>query len=113
MPSNENSIDWDAMTKHEANVNMNLGACEIDETHEVTFVAVNQLPDDAIVADVTCETMEGNTLWLRGRFGPQNGLLSLIKAAEGGENIVGNTYAFTRIESEKSPAGYAFRWTSL
>jgi hypothetical protein len=36
--------------------------------------------------------------------------MSLIKAADGGENIEGNTFNFTRVESEKSPAGYAFRW---
>ena len=105
-------IDWESMSQPAANVNMTLKDAEIDAPHEVTFVALRALPDEVLVADVTSPTLEGNTLWLRGKFGPQSGLLSLIKAADGGENIEGNTFTFTRIESENSPAGYAFRWTA-
>ena len=105
-------IDWDSMSKPAANVNMTLKDSEIDVQHEVKFDAVRGLPTGALVADVTSQTLEGNTLWLRGQFGPQAGLMSLIKAAGGGENIEGKTFTFTRIESEASPAGYAFRWTA-
>jgi hypothetical protein len=108
----QTSIDWDAMSQPETNVNIALKDTELGTTHEVTFVAVRQLPEGVLVADVTSPTLEGNTLWLRGKFGPQSGLMSLIKAADGGENIEGNTFNFTRVESEKSPAGYAFRWTA-
>ena len=60
-------------------------------------------------ADVKSETIEGDTLWLKGKFGFQNGCLSLLNAA-GKKPLEGNTYTFMKIESDKSPAGYAFRW---
>ena len=104
------SIDWDDMTKPAANVNITLAQIELDTAHEVTFHSVKQLPEGALVADVSSPTLDGNTLWLRGSYGPQNGLLSLAKAAEGGENIEGGTFKITRIASEKSPAGYAYHW---
>ena len=105
-------IDWDAVVEPAANVTMTLAEVPLDETHAVTFVALTPLPENLLVADVSSETLEGNALWLRGQFGPQNGLHSLVKAAEGGENIVGKTFNITRVASEKSPAGYAYRWTA-
>ena len=97
------SIDWDDMTKPAANVNITLAQIELDTAHAVTFHSVKQLPEGALVADVSSPTLEGNTLWLRGSYGPQNGLLSLAQAADG-------TFKITRIASEKSPAGYAYHW---
>lgn len=105
-------IDWAAMTQSPASEQMNLSATELNTTHNVTFLEVRSPSEGLLVARVDCETIEGDSLWLRGRYGPQNGLLSLVKAADGGENIEGQTFTFTRIESENSPAGYAFRWTA-
>ena len=107
----DESIDWNAMIEMPASEQMNLSTTELNTTHEVTFLEVRSPSDGLLVARVDCETIEGDSLWLRGRFGPQNGLMSLVKAAAGGENIEGQTFTFTRIESDKSPAGYAFRWT--
>tara|TARA_R110002012_G_scaffold309294_1_gene516237 strand:+ start:12517 stop:12882 length:366 start_codon:yes stop_codon:yes gene_type:complete len=107
----DQSIDWDAMIEMPASETMNLSATELNSTHEVTFLEVRSPSDGLLVARVDCETLAGDSLWLRGRFGPQNGLMSLVKAADGGANIEGQTFTFTRIESDKSPAGYAFRWT--
>lgn len=105
------TIDWTNITQP-TNRNMVLGEAPVNETHAVTFHEVKQTPNGGLVATVESETLEGETLWLVSpRWGNQNGLLSLIKAAQGGENIEGGTYQYTKVESEKSPAGYAHRWT--
>lgn len=105
-------IDWSNATSPIPSAKLAVGEVEIGTPHEVHFEEVRQLEDGAIVATVNCETLEGNTLWLRSaRYGPQNGLLSLIKAAESGENIEGNAFNYERVSSEKSPTGWAHRWT--
>ena len=105
------SVDWDAALEQRDSVTINLGAqTEIGMSHTVSFERVSQTDEGFIVADVTCPTLEGDTLWLRGKFGPQNGLHSLVKAAKGGENIAGSAFIYQRVESENSIAGYAHRW---
>ncbi len=103
-------INWNDALKNNPSEAMSLSDVETDTVHEVTFLSVRQTTDLNIVASVDSETLQGDTLWLRGKFGPQNGLLSLIRAVNGPENIQGSTVKFSKIASEKSPAGYAFRW---
>jgi len=101
-----NEIDWsNVLSSSEA---VSLREVPIGEEVSVNFTRVFEV-DGTLGAEVACD-LPGEVIWLKGQFGPQNGLLSLMKAAEGGENIEGNTFTFSRIESEKSPAGYAFRW---
>lgn len=104
-------IEWDVVLNRQ-NVPLNIKNAEIGTEHSVTFERINQTENGGIVATVRCETIEGNTLWLRGSYGPQNGLGSLIKAADGGANIEGNSFTFSRVESDKSPVGYAYLWTA-
>tara|TARA_R100001086_G_scaffold160241_1_gene86067 strand:+ start:866 stop:1186 length:321 start_codon:yes stop_codon:yes gene_type:complete len=104
-------IDWNNILENTTQT-VSLQETEIDAEHKVTFHEVRQTEEGFLVATVSSESLEGTTLWLKGKFGPQNGLMSLMKSAEGGENIEGNTFTFTRIESEKSPSGYAYRWTN-
>lgn len=109
--SDNNLIDWTTALEPEPSVSIVLSDAELNTPHAVFFRTVRSTEDGFIVASVDCDTLEGDTLWLRGKFGPQNGLHSLVNAADGGENIEGNTYTYTRVESENSPAGYAHRWT--
>jgi hypothetical protein len=104
-------IDWEAALSRPSSVDMRLNTAEIGAEHSITFDRCTQTDSGAIVASVRCDTLEGDTLWLRGKYGPQNGLPSLIKAA-GSDGISGRTFTFSRVESEKSPAGYAYRWTA-
>ena len=106
----DDKIDWQVALKSNPSEGMSLSDAEIDVVHEVTFLSVRQTTDLNIVATVDSETLPGDTLWLRGKFGPQNGLLSLITAVGGPENIEGATVNFSKITSEKSPVGYAYRW---
>jgi hypothetical protein len=105
-------IDWDNVLKHTENLEVvTLREAPIGEITEVTFDRVFTAENGSVGAVVTT-ALPGELLWLAsGEHGPQNGLPSLVKASEGGENIEGNTFCFSRVESEKSPAGYAFRWT--
>ena len=105
-------IDWDTVLTHTENLEVvALREAPIGEVTEVTFDRVFTADNGSVGAVVTT-TLPGELLWLAsGEHGPQNGLPSLGKASEGGENIEGNTFCFARVESEKSPVGYAFRWT--
>lgn len=103
-------IDWNTALSPAPSENLALQTAEIDTPHTVVFDEVKALDSGAIVATVECETLPGTTLWLRGKFGPQNGLFSLVKAADGGENIENHAFIYTKVASEKSPAGYAHRW---
>ena len=104
-------IDWEnVLSSTDALEVVALREAPLGEITEVTFERVFDA-NGSIGAQVTTD-LPGELLWLSsGEHGPQNGLPSLVKAAEGGENIEGNTFCFSRVESEKSPVGYAFRWT--
>ena len=104
------SIDWNQYEARNENTPLDLRAVEVGQSHIITFHEVKALESGALVATVESETIEGTTLWLAGYYGHQNGLLSLIKAANGGDNIEGGTFVYEKVASEKSPAGYAHRW---
>ncbi len=104
-----NNIAWDSVLTPSGGDAVSLREVPMDTEVAFTFTSVTQTQQGYIVASVDTE-VAGDTLWLKGSNGPQNGLMSLMKAAQGGENIEGNTFMFCRVASEKSPAGYAFRW---
>ena len=106
----ENKIDWQN-AKQAPSVQMTLAGTTIDEPHVVLFERVSQTPQGYIVCDVSSETLEGNTLWLRGKYGSQNGFGSLLNAVDDeGDLIEGKEFIFTKVESDKSPKGYDYRW---
>lgn len=107
------TIDWTITNEHEPSVSITLNGTTLDEKHLINFTSVKQTEGGYIVADVECETLEGNTLWLKGKFGFQNGALSLMKASKDPTQIEGNTFVFTRVASDKSVAGYAFHWDTV
>ena len=90
---------------------LKLGDLELNGSLAVTIDAVRTVGDGLLVADITVKDDEVgyDTLWLKGKFGPQNGALSLSKATDGEPE--GKTCIVTKIPSDKSPAGYAFLWT--
>ena len=79
-------------------------------TVKFNAVKIVELKDDVqgIVADV--ESEKGDTLWLFGSYGAQNGWYSLVKAADGPQNIEGKTFIWNKVVSEKSPSGFAYLW---
>jgi len=83
----------------------------MDDVRNVTINAVRTVGDGLLVADIDVyDHAHLETIWLKGRFGPQNGAMSLVKASGDGD-IEGKTFTVQKIPSEVSPAGYAFRWT--
>ena len=107
--TDKNEIDWEAMIASPEQIKMDLKQVEIGGSHVITISEVRQI-ENSLIAQVNSETLAGDFIWLRGDLGPQNGFLSLVKAAEGGENIAGSTFEYQKVESEKSPVGYAHRW---
>jgi hypothetical protein len=109
MPNDE--INWNDALKPVSTA-MQLGELEIDVTHEVTFLTIRQNTDGSIVATVDSETIEGDSLWLKSaKYGPQNGLGSLLNVADGSLQD-GDSFSITKVASDKSPKGYAYRWTT-
>ena len=103
-------INWTEITTPQ-NVIMKLAEVELNTDHDVTFVSLFQTDAGGVGANVTCDSIEGDLLWLAGDYGPSNGLNSLIKAAGGdADSIDGGTYTYSRVTSEKSPSGYAHYW---
>ena len=110
MAENETTtIDWNGVTDFPESVLLDLKVVEIGSSITVRFEQLKQI-GDKIIATVSSDDMPGDTLWLKGSYGPQNGLLSLIKAVSGGDNIEGSTVTYTKVESDKSPARYAHLW---
>ena len=91
------TIDWNTALSPAPSENLALHDAEIDTPHTVVFDELRALDSGGIVATVECETLTGTTLWLRGKFGPQNGLHSLVKAADGGENIEHHAFVYTKV----------------
>ena len=106
------SINWDSVLNQTENLELvALRESPIGEEVEVKFDRIFQTQAGSIGAMVTT-TLSGEMIWLSSEeYGPQNGLLSLVKANEGTTDLEGKTFKFSRIESDKSPAGYAYRWT--
>tara|TARA_R100000988_G_C3895943_1_gene115110 strand:- start:36 stop:374 length:339 start_codon:yes stop_codon:yes gene_type:complete len=110
MPT-ENTIDWNEEIKNEQ-ITVTLADAEIGGEHVVEITRMFKTDEGAIGAEVRSETLVGNVLWLKGKFGFQNGFLSMLNAVDGDANeLEGKSLTFTKVESEKSPVGYAFRWT--
>ena len=105
-------IKWGENT-HEESKPVKLNKIEMNTKYRVEFQDLRQLENDYIVATVNSEPLEGNTLWLRGKFGLQNGALSLIKlvGSSESEDFVGKTFTVEKIESVKSMSGYRYQWT--
>ena len=107
-------INWSNALKPDS-INMNLKEIEMGESHVVTFLEVRQTPNNAIVATVDSETLDGDTLWLRSaKYGGQNGLGSLLAAVDfEGDEIEGSDFSIEKVESSESPVGYAYKWSKV
>ena len=107
-------IDWGLETDSHANETVKLNNTEMNEGHKVTILTMNTTNDGFIVCNVESETLQGNTLWLKGKYGLQNGALSLMRlvSSNDSDDYVGNTYTVTKVESEKSMSGYRYEWTA-
>ena len=108
-------IDWSNIINTTDNKEtISLKETPLGEVYAVKFNRVFTTSTGGIGAEVETE-LNGELLWLYSeQYGNQNGLMSLIKASgvvDGVPAIEGNTFNFSRVESDKSPAGYAFLWT--
>lgn len=107
--------EWNTLLRPVDNLeNLALSESPLGDSHDVTINSVFKTEAGNIGAMVSCDTMSGNVLWLlSSEYGGQNGLNSLIAATGSSEptDLTGQTVTYTRVESEKSPVGYAHRWT--
>lgn len=107
-----NEIDWSVLSTGSEKEQVALKEVPLDTEVSITFDRIFSTPSGTIGAEVSTE-ISGELIWLSGSYGPQNGMMSLVKAAGGNpDDIEGKTFTFSRITSEKSPVGYAYRWTA-
>lgn len=107
------SIEW-GITEQEQEVRMSLQGVEVGGSHTIKFESVRQNSDGSIVATVSSETLEGNTLWLKSaRYGLQNGAKSLFYCSNKGTAIEGNEFVYTKSpsEQENSVVPYYHNWS--
>ena len=106
----ENNVDWNLALTKETDAPVKLADAEMEEEITFTFTRVFQTESGAIGAEVETD-LDGSVLWLNGKYGPSNGLHSLIAAVGGTEKIVGSTVIYVRVPSDKNPnADYAHSW---
>tara|TARA_R110000751_G_scaffold202641_2_gene307208 strand:- start:2605 stop:2940 length:336 start_codon:yes stop_codon:yes gene_type:complete len=108
-------IDWSTIIQTTENKEViSLKEAPLNEVYAVKFNRVFTTNTKSIGAEVETE-LSGELLWLYSeQHGGQNGLMSLVKAAgvlDGVPAIEGKTFNFSRVDSEKSPVGYAYLWT--
>ena len=108
-------IDWSNIINTSENKEvLSLKEAPLGEVYAVKFNRVFTTSGGSIAAEVETE-LNGELLWLYSeQHGGQNGLMSLVKASgvvDGVPAIEGHTFNFSRVESEKSPVGYAYLWT--
>ena len=109
------NIDWNVghSAKSDAEV-MQLREIPLNQAIAITINNVRMTPQGYIVAEVASEELEGNTLWLSGKFGLQNGAFSLMNLVGQSQNvadIVGD-YQISKLPSDKSSSGYRYEWTN-
>ena len=101
----ENNVDWNLALTKETDAPVKLADAEME-----AFTRVFQSESGAIGAEVETD-LDGSVLWLNGKYGPSNGLHSLIAAVGGTEKIEGSTVIYVRVPSDKNPnADYAHSW---
>jgi len=115
MPPQEDSqqqkIDW-GVDNSSVSESIKLKEIHIDESHSVTILDMNTTSIGYIVATVEAPTLEGNVLWLKGKFGLQNGALSLMRLMDSDDvqDYIGITFQVGKVPSDKSSTGYRYEW---
>lgn len=100
-------------TQYPESIIVDLRAVEVGSSVRFNIESVrtgisSKTGDDYIVATVSSEEIEGNTIFFKGKYGLQNGYASLLKAFNG---VIEGDCVYHKVESKKSPVGYAHRWT--
>ena len=98
-------------TNYPESVLMDLKKVEVGASHAINIqsirAGVTQSGQDYIVATTESDTLEGNTIWFKGAYGLQNGYQSILKNSNG---VVEGEWIYSKVESKRSPVGYAHRW---
>lgn len=109
------AIDWNmghSTSGPSENINMKLSELPLSQSASVKIEEMKMTTGGYIVATVTSEELEGNTLWLSGKFGLQNGAYSLqqLVGSSDESDYVGEFFV-SKIPSDKSTSGYRYEWT--
>ena len=108
------SIDWgnNSPTNTETQT-MKLNTMGMEVPHTIKILDMRMTDGGYIVTTVSSPTLEGNTLWLKGKYGLQNGALSLMQLVGSNESAdyIDKSFFVKKEASEKSMSGYRYVWT--
>tara|TARA_R110002012_G_scaffold321566_1_gene549888 strand:- start:14038 stop:14394 length:357 start_codon:yes stop_codon:yes gene_type:complete len=118
MPKKNNEQDWSQFLSPTKGQAIDLKQLEIGDSLTVKFnefktVELDNGPGLVSEVSVTGAFDGEGSLWFWGTFGAQNGWHSLAHAAISPSAIEGSTFVLSKVESAKSPAGYAYHWEAL
>ena len=108
------SIDWGNNTPTNTETQtMKLNTMGMEEPHAIKILDMRMTDGGYIVTTVSSETLEGNTLWLKGKYGLQNGALSLMNLVGSNESAdyIDESFFVMKEPSEKSMSGYRYVWS--
>ena len=108
-------IDWGVEETPSDSEVVKLSEMHMDEMHEIKITEMKMTNQGYIVCNVETPTLEGNTVWLKGKFGLQNGALSLMRLV-GSNNAMdyeNQSFCVGKVPSEKSMTGYRYEWTKV
>lgn len=107
----EEKVGAETPKEYPESVLMDLKTVKVGDSHAIHIqsvrAGVTKSGQDYIVATTESNTLEGNTIWFKGAYGLQNGYQSVLKNSEG---VVEGEWIYSKVESERSPVGYAHRW---
>tara|TARA_R110002012_G_scaffold298759_2_gene497397 strand:+ start:5189 stop:5539 length:351 start_codon:yes stop_codon:yes gene_type:complete len=110
--SDENRIDWGVEETAPRGVTIKLQEIHMDESHEVEIVEMKNTKQGYIVCTVNAPTLNGDTLWLKGSYGLQNGAISLMRLVNSDlpSDYEGKSFMVGKVPSEQSSSGYRYEW---
>jgi len=100
-------------TNYPVSVTVDLKGVAVGDSHLILIKSVRAGAKDGsdyIVATVESSTLTGNTIWFKGKYGLSNGYASLLKNSNG---VIEGEWIYSKVESTKSPVGYAHRWVKV
>ena len=105
-------IEW-GLQKAPQSEAMKLKEMEMGVNHAVTITDLRNTSNGFVVASVESEDLAGDTLWLKGKFGLQNGAAKLIQLCNGSTDpvdYIGKTFLVSKVENQESMTGYNYDW---
>lgn len=106
------NIEWGLKQTPQSEA-MKLKEIKMGVAYAVTITDLRNTSNGFVVASVESKDLAGDTLWLKGKFGLQNGAAKLIQLCDGSTDpvdYIGKTFLVSKVENQDSMTGYNYDW---